>query len=135
MTTLELQHKPKLREAMGNLGFPCEVLVASVRPDKRLQVEQTLRKLNLRFHTFEDVEEYNEELQPSLFANLAELLTNEGMILRRFRERLEKGQLVVVAHIADPEVASSVAELLYQTGISSAAYFAASRVSLFPPKN
>lgn len=135
MTTLELQHKPQLREALGNLGFPCELLVASVPSEKRIQVEQTLRNLNLRFYIFEDVEEYNEELQPSLFASLAELLTNEGIILRRFREKLKKGQLILAAHVADPEVASSVAELLYQTGISGAAYFATSRVSLLPPKS
>lgn len=135
MTTTELQNKPKLREAMGNLGFPCEILLASLNPGDQAEVERVLQGLNLKFCIFDNVEEYNEQLQPAFLPNLAELLTNEGVVLRRFRNKLEKGQLILVAHVGDAESARATAELLYGTGIDGAAYFAASKVSLLPPKS
>lgn len=125
---------PKLRKALGIVGFPNGVLAASVSPQAIKAVKDCVSQ-DHPHHLFTTVEEFNKVLSPAILAPQLEAVFNEGIGLRELRQDMQTGDHVFVTLVDDQDQAGELAEELYQAGADTCRYFGSFKMERMHPES
>lgn len=112
-----------LRQALGQIGFPGNVLMGSLHKQDRLAVEGYLSEHNRTYHVFEDADQFDKVVSPDILSKFSKLLLNEGMVIRRLKSEMERGRYTLVVLVRETDCAKELASKLYEIGVSSISYF------------
>ncbi|MGE0491400.1 MAG: hypothetical protein AB7S38_19480 [Vulcanimicrobiota bacterium] len=109
-----------LQEAFGKLGFPRNLLVASL---SSASAEALAGRIERPTHILTSEQELDKALQPAVLGKLAEALFNEGITLRELRRELSLGYVILAVAVPEREQAEQLAASLYKMEARTIRYF------------
>lgn len=109
-----------LKEAFGKLGFPHNLLVASL---SNASAEALAGRIDRPTHILTSEPELDKALQPAVLGKLAEALFNEGITLRELRRELSLGYVILAVAVPEREQAEELAASLYKMEARTIRYF------------
>ncbi len=112
-----------LRQALGQIGFPGNVLMGSLHKKDRLAIEGYLSQHQRTYHIFESAEQFDQVVSPDILTKFSKLILNEGMVIRRLKSEMERGRYTLVVMVQETDSAKELASQLYEIGVSSISYF------------